>query len=120
MKYDIVYDKQNRLRLKLGHSAFTQKQGYAINELLESLDGVLEVETNYNNGGILIYYKGSCRECILDFVSQMDINDLSKVPVPKGVKLSSDSVIIDSIASYVVQTVLPQPIKAIMSIANLT
>jgi len=120
MKYDIVYDKQNRLRLKMGHSAFTQKQGFSITQLLETLDGVLEVETNHINGGILIYYKGACRECILDFVSQMDINDLSNVPVPKGVKLSSDSILIDGIASYVVQSILPPPLKAIMAINNLS
>jgi hypothetical protein len=36
MKFKIVYDKNNILRVRAGRNAFTEKQGYGIARLLTS------------------------------------------------------------------------------------
>lgn len=61
MKYQIVYDRPGRIRLRLGRYAFTRKQGYAIEESLKKNTWVQAVETNSANGSILAVYSGGAQ-----------------------------------------------------------
>ncbi|MFI3236431.1 MAG: heavy metal translocating P-type ATPase [Lachnospiraceae bacterium] len=56
MKFQIVCNQENRLRLRFGKYMFNQEQGYGLEAMLLSFDGVETVISNYQNGGILITF----------------------------------------------------------------
>ena len=56
MKYQVMYDKGTRLRVRSGQWAFTKEEGYGLASLLLENDFIHEVYTSHRNGSILIYY----------------------------------------------------------------
>ena len=56
MKYQVMYDKGTRLRVRSGQWAFTKEEGYGLASLLLQNDFITEVYTSHRNGSILIYY----------------------------------------------------------------
>ena len=56
MKYQVMYDKGTRLRVRSGQWAFTKEEGYGLASLLLENDFIYEVYTSHRNGSILIYY----------------------------------------------------------------
>lgn len=90
-KYQIIYDKGCRLRLRFGKYAFTKEQGYGIASLLLSIDGVESVTSNHLNGGLLIHYQGDIRQNILDALTAIDRNALPEItPNPDQSKQEID------------------------------
>lgn len=78
-KYQIIYDKGDRLRLRFGKYAFTKEQGYGIASLLLSIDGVESVTSSHLNGGLLILHKGNAREKVLDCIHHIRLENLPEV-----------------------------------------
>lgn len=75
-KYQIIYDKGGRLRLRFGKYVFTKEQGYGISSLLLSIEGVESVTSCHLNGGLLIHYHGDARSKVLDALSTIDLKYL--------------------------------------------
>ena len=77
MKYQVMYDKGTRLRVRSGQWAFTKEEGYGLASLLLQNDFINEVYTSHRNGSILIYYddvknKGK----IFDILNSITLDDL--------------------------------------------
>ena len=56
MKYQIMYDKGTRLRVRSGKDAFTKEEGYGLAASLREHCFIKEVSTSHRNGSILIVY----------------------------------------------------------------
>ncbi|MCC7553065.1 MAG: heavy metal translocating P-type ATPase [Methanobacteriaceae archaeon] len=77
MKFKIAYDKETRLRIRLGRSGFNQKEGYGIAELILKKRCVNNVVTSHTNGSILIEYDNrSNRENLLRFIEGIGYQDI--------------------------------------------
>ena len=80
MRYEIVYDKNSRLRVRFGTKKFTQEEGYGICNLLLKINGVDEVIATPINGGVLVTYQGTIKKQIL---STLDALDRTNLPADK-------------------------------------
>ena len=78
MKYQVMYDKGNRLRVRSGQWAFTKKEGYGIASLLLDQDFIYEVFTSHKNGSILVYYEESIenKQKIFEILNKITLDDL--------------------------------------------
>jgi len=65
MKYKIVYDKPGRLRIRAGSFAFEKEQEGAVVSFLLSEPSISSAKAHFENGSILVIYKGS-RETVLE------------------------------------------------------
>lgn len=59
MRFQIICNQQERLRLRFGKYIFNQNQGYSLEAVLLSCIGVETVVANYQNGGLLITYNST-------------------------------------------------------------
>lgn len=90
-KYQVIYDKGGRLRLRFGKYSFTKEQGYGISSLLLSIEGVESAVTTHVNGGLLVHYSGDVRDEILSRLQAIDLSALSEVvPNPDQSKTEID------------------------------
>ncbi|MBR3309059.1 MAG: heavy metal translocating P-type ATPase [Lachnospiraceae bacterium] len=87
MKYKIVYDKPGKLRVRFGQYVFTKKQGYGLEETLAKIAGVVSVEANSANGGILIRYKGGIRSSLLDALGSLKRKELPEKEPTEPVRM---------------------------------
>ena len=78
MKYQVMYDNGNRLRVRSGQWAFTKEEGYGLASLLLNQSFIHEVYTSHRNGSITIYYDGDIenKQKIFDFLKSITIDDL--------------------------------------------
>ena len=77
MKYQVMYDKGTRLRVRSGQWAFTKEEGYGLASLLLENNFINEVYTSHRNGSILIYYVGvENKSKIFDILDSITLNDL--------------------------------------------
>lgn len=77
MKYQVMYDKGTRLRVRSGQWAFTKKEGYGLASLLLENDFIIEVFTSHRNGSLLIYYENvENKGKIFDILNNITIDDL--------------------------------------------
>ncbi len=77
MKYHIICDKPNRLRVRFGKYILSKEQCYGLSELLLSLDGVNIAQANSVNGSVLIQYKNKkSRDLVLQKLSSLKIPDI--------------------------------------------
>ncbi len=80
MRYEIICDQPNRLRLRFGKYVFTKEQCYGISDMLLSLTGVTFVKVNCRNGSVLIEYdRKDVKEVILTHFSSLSLKDIKKV-----------------------------------------
>ena len=56
MKFKIVYDRNDILRVRLGKHAFTPEQGYGLSRLLSEKEGIEAVKVSSVNGSIFLKY----------------------------------------------------------------
>lgn len=83
MKYEIVYDKGTRLRVRSGRVAFTKGEGFGIATMLLDYDFITDVKTSHRNGSILIYYQErSQRNEILKILDGIKYDDLYEAEPP--------------------------------------
>ena len=77
MKYQVMFDKGTRLRVRSGQWAFTQKEGYGLASLLLQNDFIKEVYTSHRNGSVLIYYDDvKNKSKIFDILDSIGLDDL--------------------------------------------
>ncbi|MDR2544355.1 MAG: heavy metal translocating P-type ATPase [Methanobrevibacter sp.] len=85
MWYKTIYNKKNRLRLRSGRYAFTEREGYCIAELLIEKKYVETVTTSHINGSIFIYLKCKDKDLlsnknrIFKFISNLKEKDIFEV-----------------------------------------
>ena len=118
MKFKIVYDKKNILRVRAGKHAFTQKQGYGIARLLTSKKGIKTVKVSSVNGSIYIEY--TCKKIqILKFLANLKKSDLFEAePTQEEISRETDSRYINKIIKKVVTRyaallLLPLPLRVL-------
>ena len=87
MKYEIIYDKPGKLRVRFGQYVFNKKQGYEIEERLGELPGVLSVKATSTNGGVLVRYRGDQRDSLLVFFNQLNRKELKEAEPSEAVRL---------------------------------
>ncbi len=81
MKYTIICDRPNRLRVRFGKYILSKEQCYGITDLLLAFDGVKSAIATYHNGSVLIEYDlPATREGILQ---QLSIMTLVEIPEPQ-------------------------------------
>lgn len=78
MKYEIIYDKPGRIRLRAGRGAFSKKTETSLAEHLFGIQGVKSAEVSAVNGGMLVCYTGDCRSDILFTVSELNASTLKE------------------------------------------
>ena len=77
MKYQVMYDKGTRLRVRSGQWAFTKEEGYGLASLLLENDFIYEVYTSHRNGSILIYYDNvENKQKIFNILNSITMDDL--------------------------------------------
>ncbi len=77
MKYHIICDKPNRLRVRFGKYVLTKEQCYGLSELLLSLDGVKTVNANHINGSVLIEYeKKDTKFAVLKTIKELSFKQI--------------------------------------------
>lgn len=122
MRYNIVYDKPGRLRLRMGQGAFSAEQGYGIESLLLSGSGVMSAEASYVNGGILICFVPGWRDRIVAVIDGLDRRNL---PVFGQRDINQirelDDAFSRSLAAvlcrhYIMKLFIPAPIRMIITI----
>lgn len=118
MQYKIVHDMPGRIRLRCGKNAFSKKESYAIeSELLDS-KWIYSVKTSYVNGNILIYYKKSEREFILNKVKEINLSSLTKVE-SKAMEIEEKfkKTLFKMVKRrFLIKTLMPAPLKPLFTI----
>mgnify|MGYP004653345875 FL=1 len=76
MRYRIVYDKPYRIRVRCGAYAFEKENEADICAYLMSKDFITDAAAHYENGGILVFYKGSYRKSVLKAIAALDVKKL--------------------------------------------
>lgn len=118
MKFKIVYDKKNILRVRAGKNAFTQKQGYGIARLLTSKKGIKTVKVSSVNGSIYIEYTSN-KIKILKFLANLKKSDLFEAePTQEEISRETDGRYINKILKkvftrYAAQLLLPLPLRVV-------
>lgn len=79
MKFNIVYDKPGRIRVRGGRYAFPREKEYALRLEIAAWEHVTYAEVHYENGGILICYESDFRKEITDSLKKLDLKHI--VPV---------------------------------------
>ena len=87
MKFNIIYDKPGKLRVRFGQYVFNKKQGYGLEELLGKIPGVLSVEASSSNGGILIRYEGAVRGSLIAALKGLKRDELPEAEPSESEKL---------------------------------
>ncbi len=82
MRFKIVYDKLNRLRVRTGNYTFTQKQACGIEEYLLRQKYVLSAEANFRTGSILVAYEKGTRQKVLTLLKGINRECLPDVDIP--------------------------------------
>lgn len=88
MKYEIICNKQERLRLRFGKYIFNQNQGYGLEAILLSYNGVEAVVANHQNGGLLITYDSSLITAdellqVINNLKRAELNELQPNDIQK-------------------------------------
>ena len=79
MRYNIIFDKPGRLRVRFGGYAFDRSLEGCIRKLVSSNIYVRSIEVHSANGGLLIIYKKEHRSDVISFVDSLDFRSL--IPV---------------------------------------
>ena len=126
MRYKIICDRPGRLRVRFGRYAFNAEEGYGIEALIMSSQSALSAEASPVNGGLLIHYKISCREEILELIDGLDRRNL---PVSKALDINHmrelENVFIRSLfmtiaKRYAIKLLVPTPLRLLLTLYKAT
>ena len=121
MKFETVYDKPGKLRIRFGQYVFDQKQGYGLEELLGQIPGVISAKATSTNGGILVRYEGAAHEQILACLKELNRKELPEAEPSEAEKLKeANKEFLWKIAKmaawhYGKRLVLPMDVRRILS-----
>ena len=127
MKYQVMYDKGTRLRVRSGQWAFTKEEGYGLASLLLEHDFIYEVYTSHRNGSILIYYddvenKGKIFN-ILDSITLDDLFEAEATQLQISKEITDDFIfkLARMIGKrFIFRMFLPIPIANLLTIIRAT
>ena len=115
MKFKIVYDRNDILRVRLGKNAFTPEQGYGLSRLLSEKEGIEAVKVSSVNGSIFLKY--TCKKLqALKYLANIKKSDLFEAePTPDDLSNETDSRYISKIVKkvatrYLCKAFLPLPL----------
>lgn len=118
MKFKIVYDRNNLIRVRLGKKAFTPEQGYGLSRLLSQKEGIQTVKVSSANGSIFIKY--SCDKLqVLKHLANIKKSDLFEAePTPDELSNETDSRYINKIIKkvatrFLCKAFLPLPLHVV-------
>jgi len=118
MKFKIVYDKKDLIRVRLGRNAFTPEQGYGLSRLLSQKEGIQTVKVSSANGSIFIKY--ACDKLqVLKYLANIKKSDLVEAePTPDELSNETDSRYINKIIKkvatrFLCKAFLPLPLHII-------
>lgn len=118
MKFKIVYDRDNLLRVRLGKNVFTPEQGYGLSRLLSEKEGIQTVKVSSVNGSIFIKY--ACEKLqVLKILANIKRSDLVEAePTPDELSNETDSRYINKIIKkvatrYLCKAFLPLPLHLV-------
>lgn len=116
MKFKIVYDKKNILRVRVGRNTFTQKQGYGIARILSGKKGIKTVKVSSVNGSIYIKY--TCKKMrVFKYLADIKKADLFEAePTQEEISRETDGRYINKIIKriatrYLCKAFLPLPLN---------
>lgn len=118
MKYTVVYDKYNRLRVRCGDYAFTKEESFGIADELGRLDFVEEAAANFRSGSILVTYKKGSKKAVLAYIKGMNSRNLPTAPIPATVKADEKfaSDLCGMVTRRFVSKLLPAPIRTAITL----
>ena len=101
MKFKIVYDRGNILRVRAGKNAFTKEQGYGLTRFLSEKKGIKTVKVSSVNGSI--YLKYNCKKTqVINYLSNIKRSDLFEAePTQEELSRETDSRYINKIIKKV-------------------
>ncbi len=118
MKFKIVYDKDDLIRVRLGKNAFTTEQGYGLSRLLSEKEGIQTVKVSSVNGSIFIKY--ACEKLqVLKYLANIKKSDLVEAePTPDELSNETDSRYINKIVKkvatrFLCKAFLPLPLHIV-------
>lgn len=118
MRCNIVYDNFNRLRVRCGSYALTQKQSFGLANELKKLAYVENAEVNHVSGSILVDYQSGRREDVLKYIKNLVIRDIPEGEVPSTVKADekfrSDLTVM--VGKKLAMNIIPTPIRTVITI----
>ena len=79
MKFQIVYDKPQRIRFRCGAYAFDKEYEGAIYNLVTASPYVNSAQVSSANGGILVNYTKGSRSKIIDLVRAINVKTMNRV-----------------------------------------
>lgn len=116
MKFAVVHDLPGRIRLRCGQYAFTEDEGFSLQEVLEKETFVESIKVSHLTGSMLIFYKEGSRQNLLDVVSQLSVSELPPSACPReheSAKLDNNfqNRLIGKVLWHLVRKLLPLPVK---------
>ena len=122
MKYQIIYDRPGRLRVRFGKYAFDRAQARGIRQVLLAQEGILSVETAPANGGVLIQYRGACRKAVLSALDGLRRSSLPAVEADEAEKMrQANMAFVQKVTGmvfrhYALKLILPNPLRNIRTV----
>lgn len=76
----IKYDTPGRIRFRGNYESFSEFEALNLKKLLEEQPFIYGAEASHKNGGILVYYIDGFREKVIDFLKNLNNNDINYLP----------------------------------------
>lgn len=83
MLFETVYDRNNRLRIRLGKWILTEKKARGLACLIRKIEGVNDVQIHFRNGSVLVLYdrvpnksSNDVRQCVIDILKSTSIDNI--------------------------------------------
>ena len=120
MKYNIIYDKPGRLRLRCGAYAFEKRHEAYLLDLIGKCSYVVSAEVHSENGGILVCYRAGFRQAVLDLIAGIGKASLQTISTPEDDIRKIDDTYKGQLCGMVLRRclkrlLLPAPIRHIMT-----
>ena len=119
MKYELKYDRNNRIRVRCGMGAFSFEKARGIEALLLDNEHILNATAADANGSITLEYESGARNSIIEKLDSLDLSEI-KPSTELSMKVLDNKVFFDIIKQAVLRGVskyiLPTPISTIYTL----
>jgi heavy metal translocating P-type ATPase len=120
LKYKIVSDLPQRIRLSCGRYAFSKEESFALAEAAAVWPGVTDARAGYLTGSIVICYQGDCREDLLRAVSDLRLSDLAPPGLETPLAIDTDfrERLYKTVLRRAVRLCLPVPVRWALTVSD--
>ncbi|MBQ8781950.1 MAG: heavy metal translocating P-type ATPase [Oscillospiraceae bacterium] len=91
MRYQIVFDKPGRIRIRYGGYAFDKALESCIQKLVMTNNFVLSADVHSANGGLLIIYQKEHRDDVISFIESLNFRSLTPLDEDDTAKKIDDN-----------------------------